>query len=265
MFSRPAYCVENSRPQAADQLTSAVAYAFSGARAGQWPPTIFYVQKPPGIAPARSADLLGIVAGLGPPIIRSGCEIHRFPYAAWLGMILNALLLLIPGFVRLRGFQAARARYPRSAEAHARYLLVQRGFLILLCFVSFGLTLLFAASLAHLPLAIERTTPPAPPWARCSAQRVVGRLARSHAGKRENRPRFLSQRLRRPGDLGEPGGNLAHGRESRGAGACLETSSKGAPAGILVVYLAIDNDQLGAAAGVAPPSSNDSPHFAAAA
>src|SRR5208337_1669440 len=39
---------------------------------------------------------------------------------------------------------------PLLLQRGARYVLVQRGFLILLCFVSFGLTLAFAASLAHL-------------------------------------------------------------------------------------------------------------------
>ena len=124
----------------------------------------------------------GTVVGLGPPLIRAGFQQYAgFQSPDWLEMMLNALLLLVPASFAYAVFKQRVLDIPVLLQRGARYVLVQRGFLILLCFVSFGLTLLFAASLAPRPPASASATPPAPPWARCSARRCCG-AARTFTG-----------------------------------------------------------------------------------
>ena len=75
-------------------------------------------------------------------------------------MILNAIILLVPASFAYAVFKQRVLDVPVLLQRSARYVLVQRGFLVLLCFISFGLTLAFAASLAHLaPLAIGGQSP----------------------------------------------------------------------------------------------------------
>ena len=66
-------------------------------------------------------------------------------------MILNAMLLLVPASFAYAVFKQHVLDIPVLLKRSARYVLVQRGFLFLLCFASFGLTLAFAASLPQLP------------------------------------------------------------------------------------------------------------------
>ncbi len=95
----------------------------------------------------------GTVAGLGPPLLRVGAQQYTsFRAPSWLDMMLNALLLLVPASFAYAVFKQRVLDIPVLLRRSARYLLVQRGFLFLLCFVCFGLTLLFAASLSNLPL-----------------------------------------------------------------------------------------------------------------
>ena len=93
----------------------------------------------------------GTVAGLGLPIIRAALQQYAgFQSPDWLETILNAVLLLIPASFAYAVFKQRVLDIPVLLQRGARYVLVQRGFLILLCFLSFGLTLGFAASLARL-------------------------------------------------------------------------------------------------------------------
>ena len=95
----------------------------------------------------------GTVAGLGPPLLRAGAERYTsFRAPGWLDMMLNVILLLVPASFAYAVFKQRVLDVPVLLRRSARYLLVQRGFLLLLCFVCFGLTLLFASSLSNLSL-----------------------------------------------------------------------------------------------------------------
>ena len=94
----------------------------------------------------------GTVVGLGPPLIRATAQqFAGFRSPDWLEMILNAVILLVPASFAYAVFKQRVLDIPVLLQRGARYVLVQRGFLLLLCFLSFGLTLAFAASLPHLP------------------------------------------------------------------------------------------------------------------
>jgi hypothetical protein len=97
----------------------------------------------------------GTVVGLGPSLIRVAVEQYTsFRSPDWLDMMLNAALLMVPASFAYAVFKQRVLDIPVLLRRSARYVLVQRGFLLVLCFVIFGLTLLFAASLTHLPLGI---------------------------------------------------------------------------------------------------------------
>ena len=93
----------------------------------------------------------GNVVGFSPPLIRAALQQYAgFQSPDWLEMILNAIILLVPASFAYAVFKQRVLDVPVLLQRGARYVLVQRGFLILLCFLSFGLTLGFAASLSRL-------------------------------------------------------------------------------------------------------------------
>jgi phosphoserine phosphatase RsbU/P len=94
----------------------------------------------------------GTVIGLAPPLLRAIAQQYSaFRAPGWLEMILNVMLLLVPASFAYAVFKQHVLDVPVLLRRSARYVLVQRGFLLLLCLVSFGLTMLFAASLENLP------------------------------------------------------------------------------------------------------------------
>jgi len=98
----------------------------------------------------------GTVVGFGPSLIRAAAQRYTsFHSPAWLEILLNAVLLLVPASFAYAVFKQRVLDIPVLLQRSARYVLVQRGFLFLLCFFSVGLTLAFATSLGHLPLAVD--------------------------------------------------------------------------------------------------------------
>jgi len=198
----------------------------------------------------------GTVVGFGPLIIRAGAEQYTpFRTPDWLVMILNALLLLVPASFAYAVFKQRVLDIPVLLERGARYLLVQRGFLLLLCFVSFGLTLLFAASLAHLPLifgmgqstntALGAVFGTALLWSGSRVHtRVSGRIDRAFFRSAYD-ARIILENLAETSRTAASREALAHLLLQQ-LNAALQPVS-------LVVYLAAGHDELAAAAGVAPP------------
>jgi len=242
-------------PQATDQFDFGVAYAFLA---------LGLVSMAANYFDARDAEsrrkirviFWGMVAGIGPPIIRSGAEHYTgFHTPAWLGMILNALLLLVPASFAYAVFKQRVLDIPVLLRRSARYVLVQRGFLILLCFVSFGLTLLFATSLAHLPLPIEMGHSSSTALGAVFGTALLWGGSRVHTrvSGRIDRAFFRSAYDARVilENLAETS-RTATNREALAQLLLNQLQAALQPAS-LVVYLAIGHDQLGAAAGIAPP------------
>ena len=210
----------------------------------------------------------GTVAGVGPPLVRAGVEHYStFRSPDWLELILNALLLLVPASFAYAVFKQRVLDIPILLRRSARYVLVQRGFLILLCFVSFGLTLLFAASLAHLPLGIAMSHSSSTAlgavfgtallWSGSRVHtRVSGRIDRAFFRSAYD-ARVILENLAEMSRTATSREALAHLLQNQ-LNAALQPAS-------LVVYLAIGNDALGAAAGVAPPELQTIPCAATAA
>lgn len=242
-------------PQAADQFDFGVAYAFLALGLVSLAANYFFAREPESRRKIR-VIFWGTVAGIGPSLIRSGAEHYiGFQTPAWLGMILNALLLLVPASFAYAVFKQRVLDIPVLLRRSARYVLVQRGFLILLYFVSFGLMLLFATSLAHLPLPVEmgHSTSTALGAVFGTALLWSGSRVHSRVSGRIDRAFFRSAYDARMilENLAESS-RTATNREALARLLLNQLKAALQPA-LLVVYLAIDNDQLGAAAGVAPP------------
>ncbi len=241
--------------QAADQFDFGVSYAFLALGLASLAANYFFAGEPESRRKIR-VIFWGTVAGIGPSLIRGGAEHYTgFHSPAWLGMILNALLLLVPASFAYAVFKQRVLDIPVLLRRSARYVLVQRGFLILLCFVSFGLMLLFATSLAHLPLPVEmgHSTSTALGavfgtallWGGSRVHtRVSGRIDRAFFRSAYD-VRMILENLAESSRTATNREALAHLLLNQ-LKAALQPAS-------LVVYLAIDNDQLGAAAGAAPP------------
>jgi sigma-B regulation protein RsbU (phosphoserine phosphatase) len=89
----------------------------------------------------------GTVVGLGPALISSGArQFAGFVAPYWWMTTTDAALLLIPAAFAYAVFKQRVLEIPVLLRRSARYLLVQRGFLILLSVASIGLTLAFALS-----------------------------------------------------------------------------------------------------------------------
>jgi sigma-B regulation protein RsbU (phosphoserine phosphatase) len=204
----------------------------------------------------------GTVAGLGPPLIRAVFQQYAgFQSPDWLEAIFNSLLLLVPASFAYAVFKQRVLDIPVLLQRGARYVLVQRGFLIVLCFLSFGLTLAFAASLPHLPpigvgqsasTALGAVFGTALLWSGSQVhRRVSGRIDRAFFRGAYD-ARVILENLAessRTATNREALARLLHNQLE----AALQPAS-------LVVYLAANDEELEAAAGVAPPELQRIPY-----
>lgn len=87
----------------------------------------------------------GTVVGLGPPLVNAGAmQLAGFVAPDWLMTVVDAEVLLIPAAFAYAVFKQRVLEIPVLLRRSARYLMVQRGFLLLLSAASIGLTLAFA-------------------------------------------------------------------------------------------------------------------------
>ncbi len=199
----------------------------------------------------------GAVVGLGPHLIRAVAQQYAgFQSPDWLDTILNAVLLLVPASFAYAVFKQRVLDIPVLLKRSARYVLVQRGFLLLLCFASFGLTLGFAASLERLrPVEIGMGQSPSVAmgavlgtallWGGSQVhRRVSGKIDRAFFRSSYDARVILE-------NLAETS-RTATDREALAQLLLNQLKAALQPAS-LVVYLANENGDLGAAAGVAPP------------
>lgn len=95
----------------------------------------------------------GTMVGLAPGTVRVAVEQYtslQTPF--WLSMMQVAALLLVPMSFAYAVFMQRVLDIPILLRRSARYLLVQRGFVLLLCGCSFALTLLFADAISRLSI-----------------------------------------------------------------------------------------------------------------
>ena len=242
-------------PQAADRLDTGIVLGFLALGLVSLAANYFGAREPESRRKIR-VIFWGAVVGLGPSLIRAGFEDYTgFRAPDWLDMILNGLLLLVPASFAYAVFKQRVLDIPVLLQRGARYLLVQRGFLLLLCFVSFGLTLLFAASLAHLPLVIGMGHSASTAlgagfgtallWGGSNVHRQVsGKIDRAFFRSSYD-ARVILENLAetsRTAANREALAQLLHNQLN----AALQPAS-------LVVYLAANDHELDAAAGVVPP------------
>jgi sigma-B regulation protein RsbU (phosphoserine phosphatase) len=198
----------------------------------------------------------GTVVGLGPPLIRAVFQQYAgFQSPDWLEAVLNSLLLLVPASFAYAVFKQRVLDIPVLLQRGARYVLVQRGFLLLLCFLSFGLTLAFAASLPHLPpigmgqsasTAIGAVFGTALLWSGSQVhKRVSGKIDRAFFRSAYD-AQVILENLAATSRTAANREALAHLLLNQ-LEAALQPAS-------LVVYLAADDGGLDAVAGVAPPT-----------
>jgi sigma-B regulation protein RsbU (phosphoserine phosphatase) len=254
--SRPAATLSKLiGPEATDRFDFDVSIAFLALGLVSLAANYFDAREPESRRKIR-VIFWGTVAGFGPPLIRAGAEHYSaFRSPDWLDMTLNALLLLVPASFAYAVFKQRVLDIPVLLRRSARYLLVQRGFLLLLCVVSFGLTLLLAASVARLPLGfgIGHSTNTelgavfgtALMWGGSRVHaRVSGRIDRAFFRSAYD-ARVILENLAetsRTAANREALAQLLHNQLS----AALQPAS-------LVVYLETGNGELGAAAGLVRP------------
>jgi hypothetical protein len=242
-------------PQAADRFDFAVALAFLALGLVSLAANYFFASQPESRRKIR-VIFWGTVVGLGPPLIRAGAEQYTsFRSPDWLEMLLNALILLVPASFAYAVFKQRVLDIPVLLQRGARYLLVQRGFLILLCFVSFGLTLLFAASLTHVPLVIGMGHSASTALGAVFGTALLWGGSRVHTQVSGKIDRAFFRNAYDVRVILENLADTSRTATNREALARLLLNQLNAalqPAS-LVVYLATNNDELGAAAGVAPP------------
>jgi sigma-B regulation protein RsbU (phosphoserine phosphatase) len=242
-------------PQAADRFDFGITLAFLALGLVSLAANYFDAREAESRSKIR-VIFWGTVVGLGPSLIRVGVEQYTsFRSPDWLDMMLNAVLLLVPASFAYAVFKQRVLDIPVLLQRSARYVLVQRGFLILLCFVSFLLTLLFGASLAHLPLGIEmgQSASTALGAVFGTALLLGGSRVHTRVSGRIDRAFFRSAYDARVilENLAETSRTAAN-REALAQLLLNQLQAALQPAS-LVVYLDIGHDQLGAAAGIAPP------------
>ncbi|MEW6365880.1 MAG: SpoIIE family protein phosphatase [Acidobacteriota bacterium] len=92
----------------------------------------------------------GTAAGVTPALAQAAAEtLFRVEVPNWLRTVVVALLFLLPVSFAYAVVKHRVLEIPVLLKRSARYLLVQRGFTILLSLLSIGFTLLFAFSYAH--------------------------------------------------------------------------------------------------------------------
>ena len=242
-------------PQAADRFDFGVTFGFLALGLVSLAANYFAAREAESRRKIR-AIFWGTVVGFTPALIRAGLEQYTaFRAPEWLNMLLIAVLLLVPASFAYAVFKQRVLDIPVLLQRSARYVLVQRGFLILLCFVSFGLTLLFAASLAHLPVEIGmgHSTSTALGAVFGTALLWGGSRVHTRVSGRIDRAFFRSAYDVRVvlENLAESS-RTATGREALAHLLLNQLNAALQPAS-LVVYLATGSGELGAAAGVAPP------------
>ncbi|MGA7414162.1 MAG: SpoIIE family protein phosphatase [Bryobacteraceae bacterium] len=199
----------------------------------------------------------GTVVGFGPPLLRAAVQQYSaFQSPDWLEMILNAILLLVPTSFAYAVFKQHVLDIPVLLQRGARYVLVQRGFLLLLCFASFGLALVFAAALPQLPqlpigtgqssnVALGTIFGTALLWGGSQVHKQVSAKIDRAFFRRAYDARVILE------DLAE-NSRTATSRESLAYLLLNQLNAALQPAS-LGVYLATANGDLEAAAGVVPP------------
>jgi len=243
-------------PQAAGKLEFGITLTFLALGLVSLAANYFFAGGPESRRKIR-VIFWGTVVGLGPPLIRAGFQQYAgFRSPDWLETILNAVLLLVPASFAYAVFKQRVLDVPVLLQRGARYLLVQRGFLLLLCFVSFGLTLAFAASLARLATpavgmgssastAMGAVFGTALLWSGSQVhKRVSGKIDRAFFRGAYD-ARVILENLAETSRTAPNREALAHLLFSQ-IEAALQPAS-------LVVYLAAGNGDLVAAAGAAPP------------
>jgi sigma-B regulation protein RsbU (phosphoserine phosphatase) len=199
----------------------------------------------------------GTVVGLGPSVIRAAFQqFAGFHSPDWLETILDGNLMLIPASFAYAVFKQRVLDIPVLLQRGARYVLVQRGFLVLLCFVSFGLTLVFATSLARLAppavggqsgsVAMGAVFGTALLWSGSQVhRRVSGKIDRAFFRGAYD-ARVILENLAETSRTAANREALAH--------LLLEQLEAALQPASLAVYLADNNGDLEAVAGVAPPA-----------
>jgi sigma-B regulation protein RsbU (phosphoserine phosphatase) len=103
----------------------------------------------------------GTVLGLGPNLLKVGIQSFTAIHVPlWIEGVLTLLLFLTPVFFAYAVVVHRVLELPVLLRRSARYLLVQRGFTILLSLGSIGLTMLFALSLPRYVQAAEDVSQP---------------------------------------------------------------------------------------------------------
>ncbi len=104
--------------------------------------------------------LWGTLAGVGPPVVHVAAEnLFRFQSPWWLRTSTILVTFLFPLSFAYAVVRHRVLEIPVLLKRSARYLLVQRGFTIMLALLSAGLTLLFAVEFEqYLPAVVEDTT-----------------------------------------------------------------------------------------------------------
>ena len=140
----------------------------------------------------------GTAVGVGPPLVEAAAEnFAGFHPPLWLASLVKSLLFLLPLSFAYAVVKHRVLEIPVLLKMSARYLMVQRGFTIVLGLMSVVLTLLFAVwSAPKLEPLIQRPSRRASPLALHSAPCFCGVAPDSPPGERQNRPCFLPQRLR---------------------------------------------------------------------
>ena len=199
----------------------------------------------------------GSVVGLGPSVIRAAFQqFAGFHSPDWLETTLDGNMMLVPASFAYAVFKQRVLDIPVLLQRGARYVLVQRGFLVLLCFVSFGLTLVFATSLARLAppavggqsasVAMGAVFGTALLWSGSQVhRRVSGKIDRAFFRGAYD-ARVILENLAETSRTAANREALAHLLLNQ-----LEAALQPA---VLAVYLAAGNGDLEAAAGAVPPT-----------
>jgi len=117
----------------------------------------FYSTRDPESRRKLRVILWGAVVGVGPPVIERAAEdFGGFGPRSWLNTLTVLVLAIFPLSLAYAVVKHRVLEIPVLLKRSARYLLVQRGFTVLLALLSIGLTFLFASFFAlHFERLIE--------------------------------------------------------------------------------------------------------------
>ena len=177
--------------------------------------------------------LVGTLVGVVPATLALGAnDFVGFHIGLWLGVTLTVLLWLFPLSFAYAVVKHRVLEIPVLLRRSARYLLVQRGFVILLAMLSIGMTWAFALIFARY---LQPLTAAAAPGGIALGDSLRNRLTLDrNAGPQRcgwaDRPGFLSQCLRRADHFGGPGRENSHGDGSATAGGIARVPSQSSTA-----------------------------------